>query len=514
MKKGMEKIGKVIRTDYPNKGIVMTDEGPVRVACALPGQTVKCVIKKTRNGNADGILREIVERSPLETDPPCPHAGICGGCLYQTYPYESELDIKEGQVRRLLEPVLASQDTEYEFEPILASPVSGGYRNKMEYSFGDAYKGGPLALGMHRRGSMYDIETVTGCCIADVDYGRIIEGTLEYFGSRQVPYYHKVTHEGYLRHLLVRRTRSGEILIALVTSGQEPWAAGSSGADGVSAGSADGGLSGMLADELISGYRDMILGLEKDHVLTGQIRGILHIINDSVADAVKADRIDVLYGEEFITEKLCGLEFKISTFSFFQTNTYGAEVLYGKVREYAESLGDLGDGAIYDLYSGTGTITQIMAGNTSAECVGVEIVEEAVEAAKENAERNGLSNCRFIAGDVLKVLDDLTEKPALIILDPPREGIHPKAMPKILSYGVEHIIYVSCKTTSLAHDLEDFLKAGYVVTKLCPVDQFPRTGNIETVVCLDKNFSRPKEYIQIGIDAEDYYSIKNSEKEE
>ena len=518
MKKGTEKIGKVIRTDYPNKGIVMTDEGTVRVACALPGQTIKCVIKKTRNGSADGILREIVERSPDEVEATCPHAGICGGCLYQTYPYASELDIKEGQVRRLLEPVLAEQGVPYEFEHILASPVSDGYRNKMEYSFGDSYKGGPLALGMHRRGSMYDIETVTGCRITDADYGQIIEHTLEYFASRQVTYYHKVTHEGYLRHLLVRRTRSGEILIALVTSSQEPV------------------MSGVTTSDLISGYRDMLLALEEAGTLTGQIHGILHIINDSVADAVKADHIDVLYGEEFITEKLCGLEFRISTFSFFQTNTYGAEVLYGKVREYAESVLTEEDGTIYDLYSGTGTIAQIMAGgrditgdspasggrNISGDSpasggrnisddlpasggrhvTGVEIVEEAVEAARANAAKNGLDNCTFIAGDVLKVLDDLTEKPALIILDPPREGIHPKALPKILSYGVDHIIYVSCKTTSLAHDLETFLAAGYVVTRLCPVDQFPRTGNIETV-CLLSKLHEAKHHVNVKLDMDE-----------
>ncbi|MBO4899678.1 MAG: class I SAM-dependent RNA methyltransferase [Lachnospiraceae bacterium] len=503
MKKGMEKIGKVLRTDYPNKGIVMTDEGPVKVACALPGQTVRITIKKVRNGNAEGILREVVENADIETDPACPHAGRCGGCLYQTYPYEEEVRIKEGQVRRLIEPVLECQESPYEFEGILGSPVHEGYRNKMEFSFGDSYKDGPLALGMHVRRSMYDIETVTGCCIADPDYGKIIECTLDIFGSRHVPYYHRNTHVGYLRHLLVRRTRTGEILIGLVTSGQSELVPGTM-TSAVNDAAPDG------EEALLSLYKDELLRLEADSVLSGNIRGILHIVNDSVSDAVKADRIDILYGEEYITEKLCGLEFKISTFSFFQTNTYGAEVLYGKVREYAESLGDLGDGAIYDLYSGTGTITQIMAEDTSAECVGVEIVEEAVEAAKENALRNGLSNCRFIAGDVLKVLDDLTDKPALIILDPPREGIHPKAMPKILSYGVEHIIYVSCKTTSLVNDLQAFLEAGYEVRKLCPVDQFPRTGNIEVVVSLGKNFAKPKDYVQIGIDAENYYRIKDN----
>ncbi|MCR5510610.1 MAG: class I SAM-dependent RNA methyltransferase [Lachnospiraceae bacterium] len=488
MKKGMEKIGKVLRTDYPNKGIVMTDEGPVKVACALPGQTVRITIKKVRNGNAEGILREVVENADIETDPACPHAGRCGGCLYQTYPYEEEIRIKEGQVRRLTEPVLKSQESPYVFEDILGSPVHDGYRNKMEFSFGDSYKDGPLALGMHVRRSMYDIETVTGCCIADPDYGQIIECTLGLFGSRHIPYYHRNTHIGYLRHLLVRRTRTGEILIGLVTSGQRDVLSDSAVIDSVN--DAPEGAE----ETLMSLYKDELLKLESDGVISGHIRGILHIINDSVSDAVKADRIDILYGEDYITENLCGLDFKISTFSFFQTNTYGAEVLYGKVKEYVESLGDLGDGAIYDLYSGTGTITQIIAGCTTAECVGVEIVEEAVEAARDKARRNGLNNCRFIAGDVLKVLDELTDKPSLIILDPPREGIHPKAMPKILSYGVEHIIYVSCKTTSLVNDLQAFLEAGYEVRKLCPIDQFPRTGNIETVCCL---YHQKKDFISV-----------------
>ncbi len=485
MKKGTEIIGKVERMDYPNKGMVKTGEGYVKVACAMPGQTVKCVIKKTRNGNAEGILREVIERSPDEVDPLCPHAGICGGCLYQTYPYEQELKIKEGQVKRLLEPVLETQGTAYEFEGILSGPVHEAYRNKMEYSFGDSYKGGPLALGMHRRGSMYDIETVTECRITDADYGRIIAHTLEYFGSRQVPYYHKVTHEGILRHLLVRRTRKGEILIALVTSSQDLKSIIGDSAKPVS------------SQSLITGYRDMLLSLEKENVLSGKICGILHITNDSVADAIKVDKLDVLYGNDYITENLCGLEFMISTFSFFQTNTYSAEVLYNKVREYAEEVLTGDDETIYDLYSGTGTIAQIMAGSPGSKrrVTGVEIVEEAVEAARENAAKNGLDNCAFIAGDVLKVLDDLTEKPDLIILDPPREGIHPKALPKILNYGVEHIIYVSCKTTSLANDLKVFIEAGYAVTRLCPVDQFPRTGNIEVATLLER-VRNAKEYIQ------------------
>ena len=504
MKKGTEIIGTVTRMDYPNKGIIETEDGIVKAACALPGQKVRVFVKKVRHGVGEGILKEVVEPSSVETEDHCPHAGKCGGCLYQTYPYEEELKIKDGQVRRLIEPVLAGQDCDHTFEDIVPCTVSEGYRNKMEFTFGDEYKGGPLALGMHRRGSMYDIETVTSCRIVDPDYCRIIEATVRYFAGRNIPYYHRVTHVGYLRHLLVRRTRSGEILVGLVTTGTD----GKVRIQDKEEASDTGVNMDVDENELIKGYTDSILGLKNDGTISGSIQGIIHIINDSVADAVKADRVDVLYGQDFITEELLGLKFKITPFSFFQTNTYGAELLYSKVREYAASVMGDGDETIYDLYSGTGTIAQILAGSDyfgnddekegsykgkdltdenrqhKRKVIGVEIVEEAVEAARVNAKENGLDNCTFIAGDVLKVLDDLTEKPDLIILDPPREGIHPKALPKIISYGVDNIIYVSCKTTSLARDLEVFLQAGYVVRRICPVDQFPRTGNIETVCLL------------------------------
>ena len=461
MKKGQILQGEVIAFEYPNKGIVQTEEGKVKVALALPGQVVKCSIKKTRHGVGEGILKEVVKRSPIEVAPMCEHFEKCGGCIYQTFPYEEELKIKERQVRNLLEPVLANQSEEYLFEDIVCSPKYNCYRNKMEFTFGDEYKDGPMSLGMHRRGSFYDIETVDKCQIVDADYCKIIDVTLDYFKDKNIPYFHRMSHIGYLRHLLIRRSeKDGSMMVALVTTTQEPWNESS----------------------LINGYKEALLSADLSN---GKITGILHILNDSVADVVKADSIDLLYGTDFITDELLGLSFKITPFSFFQTNSKGAEVLYSKVREYAASVDGIDGGFIYDLYSGTGTITQLM-GKGAKKAIGVEIVEEAVEAAKENAESNGLHNCEFIAGDVLKVLDDLTEKPDMIILDPPRDGIHPKALPKILSYGVDNIIYVSCKVTSLARDLVVFLENGYVVKKVCPVDQFPRTGHVETVCLLSR----------------------------
>ena len=221
-----------------------------------------------------------------------------------------------------------------------------------------------------------------------------------------------------------------------------------------------------------------VLGLP----LEGKVVGFLHIINDSLADIVKSDETKVLYGQDYFYEELLGLKFKITPFSFFQTNSLGAEVLYSTAREF---VGETKDRTIFDLYSGTGTIAQIIA-PVAEKVVGVEIVEEAVEAAKKNAAANGLDNCEFIAGDVLKVLDEVEEKPDMIILDPPRDGIHPKALPKIIAYGVDHIVYISCKPTSLARDLPSFLAAGYQIQRTCSVDQFCETVHCETI-CLLSN---------------------------
>ena len=214
----------------------------------------------------------------------------------------------------------------------------------------------------------------------------------------------------------------------------------------------------------------------------GKLTGILHTQNDSLADVVQNDHTDVLFGQDFFYEELLGLRFKITPFSFFQTNSLGAEVLYDTVRGY---IGETKDKVVFDLYSGTGTIAQLLA-PVAKQVVGVEIVPEAVEAAWENARQNKLDNCSFLTGDVLKVVDELTEKPDLIVLDPPRDGIHPKALPKIIGFNVKRIVYVSCKPTSLVRDLVPLMEAGYRVEKACGVDMFPFTGNCETIALLSK----------------------------
>ena len=481
MKKGQVYEGVVERVDFPNKGIIRMGDDICIVKNSLPGQLIRFRVNKARKGKAEARLLEVIEQSPLESGNPCSHFGVCGGCTYLSLPYKEQLDIKEEQVKKLLDSVLHKQQDPYVWEGIKGSPREYEYRNKMEFSFGDEWKDGPLSLGMHRRGSFYDVVNVTDCRIVDQDYRKILDAVQTYFASCNVTYYHRLRHVGYLRHLLVRKASgTGEILVALVTTSQEPWA------------SAD----------LIKGFRECLLDLKEKNELLGTYAGILHIINDSLADVVKSDRTDVLYGKDFFYEELLGLQFKVSVFSFFQTNTHGAEVLYQTVREYIGNLGG-GQQTVFDLYSGTGTIAQMMAPAVSR-VVGVEIVEEAVEAAKQNARLNGLTNCRFIAGDVLKVLDELTEKPDLIILDPPRDGIHPKALPKMIAYGVDRIVYISCKPTSLVRDLEVFLENGYVVEKGVAVDQFPWTANVETVVLLSKLKSTTSMYMVNDMYAESW----------
>lgn len=518
MKKGQIVEGVIECVEFPNKGMITAEDGKrVIVKNGIPGQRVSVSINKIRKGKCEGRLLEVLEKSPLELpETGCVHAGVCGGCTYQSLPYEEQLAMKEAQVKKLIDGVIVPESRDYTFLGIKASPQQKGYRNKMEFSFGDECKDGPLALGMHRRGSFYDIVNVPECQIVDEDFRSILKTTLAYFGEREIPYYHKLRHTGYLRHLLVRKAvRTGEILVDLVTTTQcgdvvavtttAPAVDIASAVD--ESGCLDGGQSAreVWESDLLRGWRDALLG----QTYAGKMTGILHTRNDSVADTIKNEGTDILFGQDYFYEELLGLRFQITPFSFFQTNSLGAEVLYETVREFigdalnaggtnCQSDGGLPAGVedavcdggqtargkvVFDLYSGTGTIAQMLA-PVAGKVIGVEIVEEAVEAARENAALNDLHNCEFIAGDVLKVIDEIPERPDYIVLDPPRDGIHPKALEKIIRYGVPQMVYISCKPTSLARDLEVLQAWGYEVKKVCCVDMFPTTVHVESVVLM------------------------------
>ena len=476
MKKGEIYEGIIEKVDFPNKGYVNIDGEKVIVKNGIPGQRVRFMINKKRSGKAEGRLLEVLEKSPLEVrEPVCSIFPACGGCMYQTMSYEEQLKMKENQVKSLLQSAVG-ENVDLHWQGIHGSPIEFEYRNKMEFSFGDEFKDGPLSLGLHKKGSTYDVLTASDCKLVHPDLTAILSCVLEFFTELGAVHYKKMQHTGYLRHLLLRRgVTSGEILVHVITTSQSEYD----------------------YTPLVS----RLLALP----LAGKIVGIMHIINDSLSDVVQSDETRILYGQDYFYETLLGLRFKISTFSFFQPNSLAAEVLYSVVREY---IGDTRDKEVFDLYSGTGTIAQLLA-SVAKEVIGVEIVEEAVEAARINAGLNGLINCRFIAGDVLKVLDDLTEKPDMIILDPPRDGIHPKALPKILAYGVENIVYISCKPTSLARDLPAFLEAGYEVKRSCSVDQFCETVHVETVVLLSKLNTKQHIEVELNLDELDLTSAES-----
>ncbi len=468
MRKGDIVTGTVEERLFPNKGVLVLPEGRCIVKNTLPGQRIEARITKKRGDRFEGMLVKVVSPSPLEQESPCPRFGICGGCASLTLPYEEECRMKEAQVRRILSDALAGTpeaDLPW-FEGLLPSPVAREYRNKMEFSFGNSEKDGPLTLGMHRRGSFYDVIDADTCMLVDADFRAIVRETAAYFRGLGTPFFHRMRKEGCLRHLLVRKAaNTGEILVDLVTSSQIP----------------DGDTAAWA--QCLETYAQRLLALP----LLGSLQGILHTTNDSVADVIRDDGTEVLWGSRSFKEELLGLGFEITPFSFFQTNSRGAELLYSTARSFLLEAG-IPKGTVYDLYCGTGTITQLMA-PVSEKVIGVEIVEEAVEAARRGAAANGVGNCEFLCGDVLKVLDTIEERPDVIILDPPRDGVHPKALPKILAYGVPRILYISCKPTSLARDLPAFLEAGYRCQRAVCVDMFPATANVETVVQLSKGNS-------------------------
>ena len=573
MKKGDIIEGKIEKYSFPNRGSFLhIEENPqaeggqiernVSVKGALPGQTVKVRIKKKKEGKAEGILLDVVKKSPQETKKPmCDHFYSCGGCSYQTFAYTNQLKLKEQMVKELLSEVIPSLRSESEdgnaattegatadtssfvWEGVLSSPEQFRYRNKMEFTFGDAEKDGPLTLGLHRRNSTHDIISIDSCALVSPAWNEILKYTQKFYRDRGVPHYNKMTHRGVLRNLVIRESATdGGIIVNLVTTTHHsideytrdiPWNEKRSetvdelclpeyvagllslgdtspvGLDGYSSHGYKDGKYGNKKKKVVRDkngiFRNAYLSEEEKggsgefESLTryNRIVGVLYTECDTVADAIIPDTVTLLYGEDYLMEEVLGLKFKISPFSFFQTNTKGSEVLYSKARDYAfEALQKNGVdascdmpekkvGVIYDLYSGTGTIAQMMA-PVADKVYGIEIIEEAVEAAKENAKLNKLSNCKFIAGDVLKKLDELEEKPDLIILDPPRDGVNPKALQKILSYGVENLVYISCKPTSLARDIKIFQENGYAPVKGCCVDMFPNTQHIECVISLQK----------------------------
>lgn len=479
LRKGLEVELDIERMEFPNKGIAHYEGHKIAVKNAFTGQKVLARLTRFRATYVEAKILEVICRAEFEEDSFCEHFGKCGGCSFQTVPYEKQIEIKEGMVKSIIDSAIESYNencdgffdkcnydlANYKLLPVVKNPSIFEYRNKMEFSFGDSEIGGPLKLGMHKKGSFYEIVNVDKCHIVDEDYRILLREVLKYFTEKEVPYYHKKSMVGILRYLVVRKSvKTNQILINLFTTSQT---------------FEDESVKRTFDEDFVKFCHN--LGLD------AEIKGIIHSYTDSQSDVALAERFDAIYGEDKIVEKLFDLKFNISTKSFFQTNTLGAESLYSVIRDF---VGETKDKVIYDLYSGTGTIGQIVSANAK-KVIGIEIVEDAVKKANENAKLNGIENCTFIAGDVLNKVHELVEydggnKPDIIILDPPRQGIHPKALPKILEYSPEEFIYVSCKPSSLSKDLPLFFAKGYKLSEVRCCDLFTWTSGIETVLKLVK----------------------------
>lgn len=447
MKRGQLIEVKIDDVRFPSKGVGTVEGKEIHVKNTIPGQVIEARIKKRRKEYIEAKLVRVIERSDMETDSFCEHFGRCGGCAIQTLPYETQIKNKARMVDKLLKD---NGIRDYRFEQILSSPEIYEYRNKMEFSFGDEMKGGPLQLGMHKKGRMHDVINVPNCHLCDSDFTDIADAILDFSIQHDIPRYNKNIHVGFLRHLTLRKgLKTGEILIGLSATTQY--------------------------DLDYSAFVDMLTNLE----LKGNIVGILHIKNDGMGDVVSGP-IEILYGRDYYYEELLDLRFKVSFYSFFQTNTLGAELLYNTALDFMENINDT---TVFDLFSGTGTIGQIVS-RKAKHVVGIELIADAVEAAKENAALNNITNVDFLAGDVFVKLDEVKEKPDMIILDPPRMGILEKTLDKIINYKVEHMTYISCNPKTLAENLIQLQKAGYQVERVVCVDMFPHTPHVETVVKL------------------------------
>lgn len=421
----------------------------VTINHGIKGQLVRIKIKKVKESYLEGAIVKVLEKSSLETEDACPHFDLCGGCSMQGVYYPEQVRLKEEKVRHLFE----NREIEVgEWLPTVFSRRVYGYRNKMEFSFGNECKDGPLTLGMHQRGKRFDVVDTPWCNLVDEDFRKIRNTTADYFKNMECKPYHKISREGILRHLVIRKgSHTGDILVNLVTTDSK---------------------------ELpVQEWKEQLLSLS----LEGNIRGIMWTSNDGVADIVQSDEVTILYGTDTFKERLLGLSFTITPFSFFQTNSFAAEDLYENVLNLIEQE----DLEVADLYCGLGTITQLVA-KKADHVIGIELIEEAVSQARVDAANNGFSNCEFIAGDVKDVLSNVDIDPDIIIVDPPRPGVHVKVMEDLLAMKPRKFIYISCNPKTLVENIEQSQQISWKVKSVRCVDLFPHTPHVECIVLMSK----------------------------
>ena len=437
---------------YGGNGVGRLNGFVVFVRGALPGDRVRAKVTKVKRGFAEAAAGAVLEPSPHRVDAPCPHFGVCGGCRFQHLAYEEQIAAKEQQVRDALARI--GRVAEPPVEPILPAASLYHYRNKLEYSFTSGDEG--VSLGFHRAGRWDEVISIDVCLLTTELGNAIRDAVRDWAREERLEPYDQATGEGYLRHLVVREGRNtGQVLVVLVTAPGERFETGY--------------------------FVDILRRFP-------EVRSIHWAINDTPAERTSLPT-RLLWGDEAIEEELRGLRVRVRPNAFLQTNTEMAERLYELAGGYAALTGVEN---VFDLYCGTGTIGLSLAGQAGA-VWGVEISEEAVACAIENAELNGIENAHFFAGNVGQSIDELVEEagtPDVVVVDPPRAGLAGKALRRLGRIGAARLVYVSCNPTTLASDVkvlhEDF---GYELRRCRPVDMFPHTPHVESASLLEKTAS-------------------------
>ncbi len=430
-------------------GLAVVEGRSIEVRGALPGDVVDVRILALKRHSARARLEGIVGEGIGRVDAACGHFGQCGGCMWQNVPYEVQCRLKSGLVEHALESRTSlGTNGEIEFVP---SPDVFFYRNKMEFSF-DCPPGerSDVILGLHEKGRFDCIFNLRRCLLQSELSNRVVEETRAFAIERRLPVYGLKTHSGLLRYLVIRDGKhTGDLMANLVTSGDE--------------------------FPMVHDYAEFLIGS------VPEITTVLWSINRRPASVACGEELEILYGEGTLTERIEDFVFSLSPYSFFQTNTMQARNLYNTIRSFCRLDGTQ---RLLDLYCGTGTIG-LYCSRDAGTVTGIESVIVAVQDAQKNALLNGVSHCRFIEGQVENILRDLTEEFDVVICDPPRAGIHPKALDVLLHLRIPRMVYVSCNLKTLPNDLESLVQAGYRIKQVRAFDMAPHTPHVETVVQLE-----------------------------
>ena len=453
---------------FGGKGVARVNDYVIFVESALPGQVVRVEVRKSKKSFAEAKIVEIIQQSPHYANPVCEHFGECGGCLLQNLDYQAQLAHKQEQVADSL--IRLGNLKSVTVEPTLPSPDLYFYRNKMEFSFsrqrwlsdqeiasGEVIERDGLFLGLHAKGFYEKVVDIQQCHLLSERSNKILSSVREFARQSGLPAYSTRDHNGFWRFLVIREGKNtGNLMVNIITAWHEP--------------------------EIIERLA-MVLWERLP-----QISSLVNNITGKKAAVAFGDKEILLAGDRMIRERIGKHEFEISANSFFQTNTRQAENLYNFTFEFTELSGDE---LVFDLYSGAGTIA-IHVAEHAREVVGFEVIPSAIRDAHRNVEINNVTNCRFVTLDLKYLLANvesiITEygHPDVIIIDPPRAGMHSKTVRAISELSPQRIVHVSCNPTTLARDLSLLCEDHYQITKVQPVDMFPHTAHIEVVAQLKR----------------------------